>query len=514
MAVLLLARLALGVYEIELPGLQNDEAIFVNAATLQLPDVHMFATWHGVPTMVFPYSGALKSWLWTPLFAAFGTSVGVVRVPAVLLATVGLLLVHLGVRRLLGPAVALVALALLAFDGSVFWLTRNDVGPSAIEFLLKGALLLAVASWVARPRARTVALIVLLAALGVFNKLNFVWILNSLVVVSVALAAWRWRDLRAHRASIAVWVAGLAPVYATFAWWYGKHDLAHLNPPQTPDGVLAYTWGRFVPEMNHVLSGTWFHKYALAPLGPRTWLTVLLLVLVAAALAGAAIGRRGGHGQGHPRERAAVLLLGLAAALVCAQILLTPQATAGWHYVAVQPFVAVLAAAGAVRLASGLARHRPRVRAALLAGLAAAALVADGALLGRSLAAAGRQTREPAWTPQIYELSRYLRGVPGTVVTLDWGIFNPLLTLDNRDRYVEAAHMFRPPANAASLEILGASLGTLPEPKVFVAHGPGREHFVGVNGRVARAFAGRRRVLRRIRDPQGRVQFVVFRVVR
>jgi hypothetical protein len=65
------------------PGLHYDESLFVNAA-LDGPYAgggFVVARFHGVPTMVMPYSGALKSWLYAPLFAVFDGSAALVRLP-------------------------------------------------------------------------------------------------------------------------------------------------------------------------------------------------------------------------------------------------------------------------------------------------------------------------------------------------------------------------------------------------------------------------------------------------
>jgi hypothetical protein len=70
------------------PGLYYDEVLFANAA-LGNPD-GLFIAW-GIylggwrfPLMLVSYIGALKAFLYAPLFALFGTSIPVVRIPMIL----------------------------------------------------------------------------------------------------------------------------------------------------------------------------------------------------------------------------------------------------------------------------------------------------------------------------------------------------------------------------------------------------------------------------------------------
>ena len=69
LAVVLLARLFLSLQMIGRPGLQYDETLFVNAATLRIPGFFLLHQFLGIPLSVYPYIGALKSWIYSPLFS-------------------------------------------------------------------------------------------------------------------------------------------------------------------------------------------------------------------------------------------------------------------------------------------------------------------------------------------------------------------------------------------------------------------------------------------------------------
>src|SRR6202042_2575764 len=90
--VVIVIRTVLALADISRPGLDPDESLFVNAATLRLPGIFIAHTFHGITLMVFPYIGALKSWLYDPIFAVFGISPASIRVPVVLIVSGSLFL--------------------------------------------------------------------------------------------------------------------------------------------------------------------------------------------------------------------------------------------------------------------------------------------------------------------------------------------------------------------------------------------------------------------------------------
>ena len=92
---LLLAFTAFATYQIHSLGLYMDEMDFVGAATGKLP----YRSWLGIPLMVFPYIGALKAWIYTPIFALFGVSAVSIRLPVVLISCGTLALAYTLDRR-------------------------------------------------------------------------------------------------------------------------------------------------------------------------------------------------------------------------------------------------------------------------------------------------------------------------------------------------------------------------------------------------------------------------------
>jgi 4-amino-4-deoxy-L-arabinose transferase-like glycosyltransferase len=481
-AGLLAIRFVLALHAISRPGIQQDETLFVNAATLRLPGVNMPVTFHGIPVMVFPYIGALKSWVADPVFALFGTNPTTIRLPAVILTTVGLAVLYPALRGLVNRPVAIATVCVLCFDNSVFWLTRDDVGPSAIEFMLKCVALLCIARFaVRRNHAWLIALLVTLA-LGVFNKLNFIWLVNAATVASVVVIV-RYR-LAARRAVslVTTWFGGLAVIYAVFAWYYISHHIGTLLTGPS-GGALTQPWSGYERGMSLVLSGTWFYDYALAPLGPLgprmvvVWMTLILFVI--GTLASMLPGRH---------RSFSVSLIALVTLLTAVQILFTGEATAGWHYVEVFPFITIVAAYGVYALAVTLCRRRWQSTAAV--ALAATAAVGYSVVLMAKYAdALTREPVNPAWSPAIYTLSRDLQHTQAHVYTADWGIFDPLFALHPGTRWGEYEFALTNP-DPAALRALGQSLESLPGPKLIVTHAPDRLEFPQADRNLAIATHG------------------------
>lgn len=498
--ILLLAlRTGLSLYLINRPGLQYDETLFVNAATLRIPGDFLLHSLGGIPLMVFPYIGALKSWLYDPIFDVFGTTATTIRFPVVLLVGLGILLLYPAVRDLVNRPVALLACSALCFDNSVFWLTRDDVGPSAIEIFLKCACLYCAARFARTRSARWLALLLSGLLLGTFNKLNFIWTVNAVTAASLVVAIFHHRSLRDHTRSVAVWVGGLVVIYASFsAYYFGEHIGSLLGGS---GGGLGQPWSVFHTGTESILSGTWFYAYALGPLGTRSGIALIVVVLfLAGALASVAL---------RPYRNLAISCTALITLLIAVQNLLTPQGTAGWHYISIYPFVTVVAAYGAYAGVHALVPAR-RYAYAALALIGAITLAYDGVLIGKYFSSlSSREPTNAAWSPAVYQLSRDVQALPGTVFTADWGISNPLFALHPARRYDELAFAFAAatPASAKQAETLVA---TTPGPKLVVTHVNNKLEFPHANASLFRTLGPHLHLLTTIDGRDGRPLYELY----
>ena len=499
LVALLAARVVLSAVAISHPGLNYDETQFVNAATLRIPGLWIFHSVAGVPLMVYPYTGAVKSWLYDPIFAVFGTSPTSIRLPVILLVSAGLVLVYAAVRKLVNRPVAILAFAALCFDQSLFWLTRDDVGPSALELFLKCAALWCAAGFATSGRRRYVWLLLATLALGVLNKLDFIWVVNAAAAVSLVVMVSHRHALRARWRMAATWLGGLAVIYAAFlAYYVTDHPerISHFR-----GAAIGQPWHGFEQGIRQALSGTGFYNYALGPMGPRDVVVVLVLALFAVGSVASVI---------RATRNRAVAALAFVTVLMALQTLLTPEATKAWHYISIYPFVVIVAAYGAYAAVGRLAGRWPGPRAAL-AGVAALVLAYDGTLMASYSSAIS--TKDPAphiWSPAIYRLSDVLGRMPGKVFTVDWGIMNPLFALHPSRRFVDLSFSLDGTTRAASAA-LSQKLRQVPGPKLFVTHPSSSLQFPGVNRNLFSVLRNHLQLTRTVTGYHRRPVYLVYR---
>jgi 4-amino-4-deoxy-L-arabinose transferase-like glycosyltransferase len=235
------------------PGLQYDELLFVNAALGNAHAYHGFITSEafGVPTMLMPYIGALKAYLYTPIFAVFGVSVDSIRIPAVLLSAVALLLAVLLVRRLLGlwPAVALAVL--LATDPVYGAVSRADWGPIVLSAVLRMVALLCYFGFLRRKSVLYLWLLVAVLALGVYNKIDYGWFIAGLCIAAVVVHHGELLEMVSRRRS-----AVLSPLGLFAAILVIEFVQLVLPAMRLPTSDAPVSLGTRITEVDELFRGT------------------------------------------------------------------------------------------------------------------------------------------------------------------------------------------------------------------------------------------------------------------
>lgn len=186
---LLVCFVMLASFRIWLPGIYYDEALFVNAARGGEDDSFIHLRVAGLPVMLMPYLGALKAWLYTPVFRWLGVSPVSIRLPGILIASAALLLWTLALRKLVGIRYALLFLALEVVDPGFMIQSRLDWGPTVLMGFFKACLFFIFASAIQRPLLWHIFAAIAALALGFFDKLSFIWIpVAALVCIPIAFA--------------------------------------------------------------------------------------------------------------------------------------------------------------------------------------------------------------------------------------------------------------------------------------------------------------------------------------
>jgi hypothetical protein len=198
--------LALGAYQLRLPGLHYDEAREAGLNAMQLligQPVTAFrdatvqlGSWQ-LPLMVQDYIGALNVFLALPFLWVGGVNVVALRWLSLLTGAATLVLAWRVADRLGGKVASVVTVGLLAASPTfVFW-SRQGIFVTNLTALLFMAGLLSGLRWWSGGRPKDLWLTAFLLGLGVYAKLLFVWAVAALVLV--ALVGWRLKRLHSSR---------------------------------------------------------------------------------------------------------------------------------------------------------------------------------------------------------------------------------------------------------------------------------------------------------------------------
>jgi len=319
--------------------------------------------------------------------------------------------------------------ALLATSPSLIELTRVDVGPSAIEFLLRCLGLAIVIQWAGRrPTTRGSIALAAIFVVGTFNKLNFVWTVGALLV-AVAVVAPELRRQRREATIVLVGAAAAAAMNVRSLIVYGQQ-------PGVRFPSLAGI-GQRIGTMRSTLDGSWFRRWTTTDGAP--WLrSVVLVALVVVAVVSIGALRHGKH-----LRLVAALAAGLATGAVL--WLATEGAVRGWHALVVLPLVPLVLTLPAVELDG---RTRRWHRAAI------AALVAAQVAMVVTLTASRDRDLTPVYTTATYDLAKATEAESQPVLLTDWGMKSYLQAVDHRPgAYVETFWM-APPALCHNLVVV------------------------------------------------------------
>jgi Dolichyl-phosphate-mannose-protein mannosyltransferase len=524
------AFLVVAALHVTLPGLYYDE-VFQETTSLAfvkgglgsqvawVPGTEVTVLGHPLPLMAHSYIGAVKTISFAPVAALAGLTPDSVRFFTIGVSALALLATAAFARQLFSrPAVAAVATALLATDPSYVFFSRVDFGPSVFMFLLKAVGLWQLALWWRTDRTRFLLVGSFAFGLGVYDKLNFFWIVAAVGVAALLLAR---RCVLArfdrHRLALAAgaFLLGCLPVVGYNLSWpprsiepalRGSLHIYGGNQSGGPWTQLVERFRQLVGLLDgrtigDLIAGTDRH----APLLPIL-AAVAASAIVALSLAPALRQRL--------RPALFVVVCGLFVLIASA---LTPGGSYPHHVLLAYPFPHLAVAALGVELYA-LARERLGGSRAWLVGGAITSVLAAAVAVGLSTSADIVSRLEATggrgnFSDAIYGLNRYLeRTAPEQpFVALDWGIYQPLIGLSEgglkgRELWLQLNGTDEP----------GKYRNALTQPTTsYVLHVPSETNFPRARERffsIVRANDRRARLIRVIDSRQDRGVFEIYRV--
>jgi hypothetical protein len=514
-ATLLCVALALFLFSasrlVAVPGLQYDEVLFVNAA-LGEPAQGLFVAKRllGVPVMLMGYVGALKAYLYFPIFQALGVSPATIRWPVIVLSALTLWLAYGVARCSFGRVVSAMFVLVIAADPVFVSLTTLDVGPVALMLFLKLAALLCALRAVMTGRPGYLWGVTIACALGIFDKLNFIWFVLALAVTAGLLfRAELAVILRRDRAGFLLPVSALGIVTAVAMFGLILPQLIASQAEQSGVGALDRL-GYVLRLYARTMDGREFYrlvtKSVLTTASPVNVLTAAgILGLGTLTLTGL---RRSGSGRSALSDRilTGYLLLFLFIGL---QLLITKKAWGPHHVMMLYPFHLLVVLAAAARMAGPVG-----------AVVAAGVLAISGLHVGSAYAQRFQPTEEfeAQWSPVIGDLVHWLdERAPDRIASVDWGTHNQIVALGSPRTRAAARDLwphFRAPADSAAQRLL------------FEREFKGRDVLAVLFGRQwdimpqvrsafnawAASFGLRTRRVREFRSPNGTVIYEVYAI--
>ena len=505
------------------PGIQNDEAFF--AAPLYRPYSwysKIRISHHSVPTMLTSYLGALKTWIYAPLFRMWPPSVLSLRLPVLLVGAATIWLCFLLMCRVCGRRSALAAALLLATDVTFLLTTCFDWGPVAFQHLLlvSGVLLLVKFHQDGGKPALYAGFFLL--GLGLWDKALFVWSLTGLGVATIAVfprELAQYLRLRVILPALLCLAAGAFPllVYnlksrgntlgsnAVFASEAIAPKFAELKVTLNGSGLLGYMIGEDwmdhprLPRTALERFSLWVHEKSGDQRAGFNWPSFLLALLLVPVL------------WPTPARRPLLFTL-LYLTVTWLQMALTAGAGGTVHHIALLwPFPVFFIAIAFAEASRLLARFGK-------AALALAVMIIAGQNLlvyNQHLEQFIRDGGYGSWTDAIFPLADDLRRYNTSKIYItDWGILDSLRLLNQGglDLYITFDLLHQPKLGPVEMQTL---LAEISDPgHVFVGHITPLEAFKGVGEHLsqwARSGGYEPLHLETVCDGNGRPVFEIFR---
>jgi hypothetical protein len=523
---------AVASFHVRLPGLYYDE-LFQETTALAFvkgglaspvavaPGSQISLFGHPLPLMANAYIGAVKTVAFAPVAALFGITPDSVRLFTIGVSALALVATAAFARRLFPHgAVAAIAALLLATDPSYVFYSRVDFGPSVFMFLLKAVALWQLAAWWQTRRTRSLLIGVFALGLGVYDKVNFLWIVAGVVGAALLVAPRRVVSRLGRRElqlGLAAFALGCLPLIVYNVSWPPRtlrpllHGTLHISGGNLK-GPFPTQLAERVRQLIGLLDGNTIGDQ-IAGVSHRPPILPVLVGVAAVGILGLSVHWGIRRRLAHARF---VLFAGL---VILVGSALTPGGSYPHHVLLVYPFPHLAVAAFAVELA-GLARERlpaKTVSVVGVSGLAAAVLAAVAAgvltsarIISRLDVTGGRGNFSDA----IYLLDSYLlRSGPRQPFTaVDWGVSTPLVGLSQgrlrgNDVWLELSdRRFRPGTFRAEL--------TRPETR-YVLHTRADTNFPLSRERffaVIRKYGHRARLERTIDGRDGKPVFEIYSV--
>lgn len=454
----------ISIVKIQHPGVNNDQLMFVNAATFNPDNQFLWKSWQGIPTMIFPYIGALKSYLYMPIFYLFGVNIWSIRLPQIILISASWFILYKALTLAFNKKLAIIAILILALDPSIIIYSKIDQGPTVLEFSLKILAVYFLYLFLSTKKSIYYFSIFPVLALGIFNKLNFIWFVNAFMV---GFVIFYWRIFYNHFKKVdrlfPFLIIGIPSFFLVKLFLKISREVS-LSYKDFTDPValsnISKNLSIFYHNLTKIISGNSFFSviYGYNPTPGGIYFSGLILSVLVIGIYYLITEHK------EPlRSSYFFLFLVLVAGI---QILLTKQAISAWHVLAIYPFFTVI-------LAMAILQYRKYIALGLIAAIVFYQVLVNILYLNQY----GKPTKSVAYTSKIYDLIGFAKQRKETFICLDVDICNQLLAFNQvKGKYQEPFFFLDPPTYNDSFIKLSNNFKN-PEAYLYVGHSETNSHF-------------------------------------
>lgn len=326
----------LSVIELDKPGVTADQLLFVNASIGPLDGSYIYKMIRGFPIFLMAYIGALKSYIYEPIFYFFGVSIYSIRLPVVFIMASSLLILYKAISLRVDKKIALFTILILATDPSNIAYTRVDNGPTVLEFFFKCLSLLSLFLFLKTKTNKYLILLIIFLGLGLFNKTNFIWFINSLFLASLLF----FRESIKRK-----WALFLGASYLAFASF--SFIIFKIAASDYSAVAISFSFDKLLQNISVVtnnflklLSGEAFMQFVYGQ-SPHNFTSIYSFILVLINILGVYyfIKNRKKMSKGTIEFYFFIFVIFLSTLI---QLFMTQLAVSAWHTYAVYPFITIL----------------------------------------------------------------------------------------------------------------------------------------------------------------------------
>lgn len=458
----IIALLCIGIYiilssyKLYLPGLHYDEVFYMNAALGPIDNNFVLFKIGNFPIMIMDYIGALKAWIYSPIFHLFGVSPFSIRFPNIFITALGLWLTYRITKKVFSEKIALLSLFLLCQDPSLIILTRLDFGPVVLSLLIRIISMSLFYKFVRSIKLKDALLFFVFLAIGIFNKLDFIWFVTAVCVAGIYFyqkelcVFWNMQKANVKKIiiSTSVFIVCIGLLFLLTTKYYETIDLFYFQH-----------FKKLIQDTFQFMNGTLFYQAHLGSINrmlPR-FVSIFIFSTLILRFLNLSMDKK-------KSKNPAVLLYYICFLIFC-QIVITNRAGAAWHIFMMQPFIVILFAEAVIWLTDLAGKRSSTILTILVSCITLYNFYIFKAQIGSY-----STPKSIYWSPAIYDLIRYAKKTDAQFVSVDWGMHNQLQAFDHKKgKYYDGWTIFiKDPNDVKTKMFLLNSFYQSSKPTIFI----------------------------------------------